>query len=329
MHTSIDLSEDLAAVEAVAIGLAGVEAAHCVGVEDRLLRSGKRVRSRLLLLAARMTGAAPQAIDAAAAVELVHNASLVHDDIVDNCPERRRRPALHVAMGVPAAVLIGDLLYMRALDFLARRGLSEAAHILCNAMQTMVQGELVQQGRMRDLALTFPEYAAIIAAKTASLIAASLEIGCVVGKGDPSQREALREYGLALGAAFQIMDDIGDYERPSSRQGRAAGNDAQQGRVTAPLILAVESASPAERDWVQQAFQRGEKDAAAVAELSVFISGKGGFERARVLAGAAVAEAEERLSCFPNGPAKAALLMFVESLLAGETDTAQVVADAG
>lgn len=248
---------------------------------------------------------------------MVHNASLVHDDILDNSDERRGAPALHVSEGVARAVLVGDLLYTRALNLLSEEGDAAAMPILTDALAQMTAGELRQREITRDLALPFDEYLAVIHAKTGSLISAALAIGAVAGDASDEQVGALAAFGRGLGSAFQILDDIADYERTPESLGRAAGNDAMEGRVTAPLLMALEAAQPPARARLADLFSAAGRDAGAVANLRDEIRRAGGFKSAHALAKQTIADALPRLLVFPDSPAKGALTALALRLAVG------------
>jgi octaprenyl-diphosphate synthase len=312
----IDLSGDLEAMEELALEIASAERLRDLGIAREMLKSGgKRFRPKLLLLAARMAGAqSGDGVMAAAAVELVHNASLIHDDIVDNCAERRGAPAVHVTAGVTNAVLLGDLLYMGAIAALAETGPCDAAAVLGAAMRSMIKGELSQRACIGDIDLCWEEYSRIIHLKTASLIAASAEIGGIVARCGPGQRRALNGYGAALGAAFQILDDIGDYVRSREAHRRDPRNDLRQRLVTAPLILALGQCTDEERGWIKHVFASPAVEDGLAAELTDFIRAKGGFAKAKVQAHALLDTAVENLACFRDGAAKEMLTSFARAL---------------
>lgn len=278
----IDLDADLAAVRETAGVVMAVSSPQAAALIHELLQGGgKLLRSSLVVLTARMHGPPSESILlAAAAVELVHTASLVHDDIVDNSVERRGRPALHTQVGVGGAILLGDLFLMRAVHSLASADQSEAVKVLTYAMQAMAAAELVQRDRVGDPALPFSDYIEIVTGKSAALLSAALEIGGLVGGCSSERRTILRDIGTNLGIAFQILDDVRDYADPIDGTLRDPGSDAFQGRVTAPFILARERLPVAERERADLIIKKGAADLSEFAELTKLISGAHGLAMA-------------------------------------------------
>jgi octaprenyl-diphosphate synthase len=313
-----ELDRELAACDILAHQSLGRCDFRTAAVAQSVMHSGgKRVRSRLVLLACRtLRSVNPRARAAAAAIEMVHNASLIHDDILDNSDERRGAASLHVSEGVARAVLVGDLLYTRALNLLSEQGDAAAVPILTDALAQMAAGELRQREIAHDLTLPFGEYLAVIHAKTGSLISAALAIGALAADASAEQVDALAVFGHGLGSAFQMLDDIADYERPPERLGRAAGNDAMEGRVTVPLLLAFKAAPPTERARLAELFGAVGGDAQAISDLRDEIHLAGGFQSARALAKQTIADALPRLLVFPDSAAKGALIALALRLAA-------------
>jgi octaprenyl-diphosphate synthase len=206
--------------------------------EHLISAGGKRLRP---LAAARASGAAGDItvpVKLAAAVEFIHTATLLHDDVVDASDLRRGKVAAHLIWGTPSSVLVGDFLFARAFELMVETGQMRALGILARASSVISEGEVLQLTRAHDLNLDQDTYLRIISAKTAELFAAAAEAGAVGAGADEAAVQALRAYGLNLGLAFQLADDALDYGGTSEVLGKNAGDDFHEGKVTLPLLLA-------------------------------------------------------------------------------------------
>lgn len=203
---------------------------------------GKRVRPALLLLSNRAVGgdaSSAGAIKLATVMEMLHTATLVHDDIIDNADMRRNRASVNARFGNQAAVLMGDWLYMSAFETALGERRLEILDILTKLTRLMTEGELIQLTVLGSTEITEDEYFDILRRKTAYLFSACCEIGALLGGADEAQCEALRDYGLNLGMAFQLADDVLDFTADSGAIGKKAGADLLEGKLTLPLILLV------------------------------------------------------------------------------------------
>ncbi|TMC40592.1 MAG: hypothetical protein E6J28_01245 [Chloroflexi bacterium] len=200
---------------------------------------GKRIRPALVLLAA-MCGTyhAERVLPAAMAVELTHAATLVHDDVIDRSPTRRRRPTVAAKLGDEPAIVIGDYYFAKAYELAARTGVPEVVDILARAVMKICAGEVRQQAIRYRYSTGVDEYLRRIEAKTATLLAACCDIGALLGGLDEARRTALRSYGLQVGLAFQIADDVLDYTATEHEVGKPIGHDILEGFATLPLMLA-------------------------------------------------------------------------------------------
>ncbi|CAN7237263.1 polyprenyl synthetase family protein [Phenylobacterium sp. LjRoot219] len=225
--------------------------------------SGKRLRPLLTVAAARMAGAQDDAcLKLAAAVEFIHTATLLHDDVVDSSELRRGRVAAHLIWGAPSSVLVGDFLFARAFELMVGAGSMLALDILARASRVIAEGEVLQLTRAHDLDLSQELYLEIIQAKTAELFAAAAECGAVSAGAPPERCRALRKFGMDLGIAFQLVDDALDYASDSATLGKNAGDDFREGKATLPLLLAMVRTGPAEREfWVRTVDRREQTDA--------------------------------------------------------------------
>ena len=201
--------------------------------------SGKRVRPALLILsnyAVGGSGSDDSVIRLATVMEMLHTATLVHDDIIDNADLRRNRSSLNSRFGNQTAVLMGDWLYMSAFETTVRERSLEIIDILTRLTRKMTEGELLQITAIGRLDITEAEYFDILRRKTAYLFSAACEVGSILGGGTPAQRDAMRSYGMELGIAFQMIDDILDLTSDADQLGKAAGTDLIEGKLTLPLI---------------------------------------------------------------------------------------------
>ena len=223
-----------------------------VALGEHVLGSGgKRMRPALLLLAAELCGyTGPRRIQVAAAVELLHTATLLHDDVVDLSPLRRGQPSANALWGNRRAVLGGDFLYARASSMIVEDGDLEILWIFANTIRSMAEGELLQLERSFDPSVTEAHYYAVIERKSAVLLSASCEAGAILGGVTRAERRRLAEFGRELGLAFQLRDDALDYEDREADLGKRPYDDLREGKVTLPLLLALKRCTAAEREAV-------------------------------------------------------------------------------
>jgi octaprenyl-diphosphate synthase len=225
--------------------------------------SAKRLRPLLTVAAARLAGGRDDAsLKLAAAVEFIHTATLLHDDVVDSSELRRGRVAAHLIWGAPSSVLVGDFLFARSFELMVGAGSMVALEILARASRVIAEGEVLQLTRAHDMDLSQELYLEIIGAKTAELFAAAAEAGAVSAGASGERRRALRKYGQDLGLAFQLADDALDYSGASDELGKNPGDDFREGKATLPLLLAMARTGTAEREfWVRTIDRREQTDA--------------------------------------------------------------------
>ena len=220
---------------------------------------GKRLRPMLTVAAARLFGkGAGNAVNFAAAVEFMHNATLLHDDVVDESDMRRGKPAARMVWGNKASILVGDFLLGQAFMMMVETGDIAALGVLSSASAVMAEGEVFQLAKTGDLSTTEADYAEVIRAKTAVLFKAACEVGAMSGGADGTGRAALAEYGLELGNAFQLVDDALDYGGQSGTLGKNVGDDLREGKMTLPVILALADATEAERGVIAAALGKAD-----------------------------------------------------------------------
>jgi octaprenyl-diphosphate synthase len=208
---------------------------------------GKRIRPLMTLASTSIfSGDMTRAHSLAAAVEFIHTATLLHDDVVDESTARRGQDSANLVFGNQASVLVGDFLFSRAFQLMVDDGSLDVLRILSDASAIIAQGEVMQLSTANNLSTGMGEYLEVIRAKTAALFAAACEVGPVVAGADDASTRAMAEYGLNLGIAFQIADDALDYAATQEKIGKTPGDDFREGKMTAPIILALMKASPEE-----------------------------------------------------------------------------------
>ncbi|MBL4806663.1 MAG: polyprenyl synthetase family protein [Rhodobacteraceae bacterium] len=219
---------------------------------------GKRLRPMLTLAAAKMCGySGTQHICLATAVEFIHTATLLHDDVVDESDQRRGRPTANLLWDNKSSVLVGDYLFSRSFQLMVETGNLRVLDILANASAVIAEGEVLQLSVAQDLATTEATYLQVVRGKTAALFAAALEVGGVISDADEAHVTALRDYGDALGISFQIVDDLLDYGGASAALGKNTGDDFRERKLTLPVILAVAKADKTERDFWVRVIEKG------------------------------------------------------------------------
>lgn len=230
--------------------------------EHLISAGGKRLRPLLTIAAARASGASGDIsapFKLAAAVEFIHTATLLHDDVVDVSDLRRGKVAAHLIWGAPSSVLVGDFLFARAFELMVETGQMRALGILARASSVISEGEVLQLTRAHDLNLDQDTYLQIISAKTAELFAAAAEAGAVGAGADEVSVEALRAYGLNLGLAFQLADDALDYGGNAAALGKNTGDDFREGKVTLPLLLAAARTRGREDAFWDRTINKGQR----------------------------------------------------------------------
>ena len=295
------VGEDLEAVEAEIrreldspVALIGEMGGYIAGA------GGKRLRPILLLLAARLAGAhGPRAVRLACVVELLHTATLIHDDVVDQAPLRRGRPSANAQWGDDASVLVGDHLYSKSFAMLVRDNDRAVLETLARATVSMTEAEVFQLQLKRSGVTSEVDYMRIITQKTASFISACCRIGALLGGLPPDQVEALTRYGLDIGVAFQISDDSLDFVADQDRLGKAIGADLREGKRTLPLIALLERAKPIELERVWALLRRRALEPVELEEIRQLVLEHEGVAYARARAHAYARKAKADLEIFP------------------------------
>ncbi|WP_288759052.1 polyprenyl synthetase family protein [uncultured Brevundimonas sp.] len=278
--------------------------------EHLVSAGGKRLRPLITVAAARATGARDD-IDAprklAAAVEFIHTATLLHDDIVDASELRRGKVAAHLIWGAPTSVLVGDFLFARAFELMVETDSMRALGILAEASRVISEGEVLQLTRAHDLNLDQDVYLQIISAKTAELFAAAAEAGAVGAGAEAAAVKALRDYGMALGIAFQLADDALDYGATAEALGKNAGDDFNEGKATLPLLLGAARTRGREAAFWERTITKGERTPEDFGRARELIVGSGAIGATLDLAGDYADRAKAALSALPASDWRAAL----------------------
>lgn len=273
-------------------------------LEYGLFNGGKRLRPFLVVLAARLCGLQGDKIyDLAIAFEYLHAATLFHDDVIDRADTRRGEPSVNKAFGEVAAILCGDFLHSRSMYLIGSRGGSASLEVFCRATNAMVDGEFLQLRNARNHNLSEDDYFAVVRGKTALLLAATCEIGALAAGASSPQQQALSSYGLNLGTAFQIVDDLLDYQGDEQQTGKAVGNDFQEEKMTLPLIVALTSATPTDKKRLLFLLDNDEARRTGFSEACALIDKYGGFALSRDRAEALVADAVAGLDVFSDATA--------------------------
>jgi octaprenyl-diphosphate synthase len=260
---------------------------------------GKRMRPMLVLLFSRaLDFNGPERFELAATVEFIHTATLLHDDVVDESALRRGRQTANSLFGNSASVLVGDFVYSRAFQMMVSLNRMRVLEVLADATNVIAEGEVLQLMNMHDPDLAVEDYLRVIRFKTAKLFEASARLGAVLAGASPAVEEACASYGRSLGTAFQLVDDLLDYEGATAELGKNVGDDLREGKPTLPLLLAMERGSVQERALVRQAIQNGEVE--LLPQIVDIVRRTGALEATR---SAARDEADKAVRCLDLLPA--------------------------
>jgi len=271
-----------------------------------LFNGGKRVRPLLVVLSSRLCGNPdPDVYKLGCAFEYLHTATLFHDDLIDNSDIRRGKPSIHKQFGTIAAILAGDYLHALSMSTVGKFTGSGGLEPFCKATTGMVDGEFMQLRNATKHNLSELDYRDAIIGKTGLLIAAACEVGAIYGGGDEQRVVALKEYGINLGCAFQIIDDLLDYLGDPEKTGKAVGNDLAEGKMTLPLILTLANARETDKARILTILDDKNLRLESFTEIYDLIVGYGGFVAAKTKAVGAVNNALEGLTIFSEESARA------------------------
>nr|WP_240592713.1 polyprenyl synthetase family protein [Macromonas bipunctata] len=275
---------------------------------------GKRVRPALLLL---MCGALdcehPQRHSMAAVVEFIHTATLLHDDVVDESTLRRGRSTANEVFGNAASVLVGDFLYTRAFQMMVAPGDLRILDVLAEATNVIAEGEVWQLMNMHDATLDEAGYLRVIRAKTAKLFEASARLAAILAGADAELEARCADYGQALGAAFQVVDDVLDYEGNATELGKNLGDDLREGKMTLPLICTLRHCTPAQAEVIRDAIEQGNTE--RLDDIIQIVRSCGGLSDARRTAQAEAQRAVDAALALPVNQWSKALVQLASALL--------------
>jgi octaprenyl-diphosphate synthase len=275
---------------------------------------GKRLRPVLLLLSCGALGYhGPQRHHLAAVVEFIHTATLLHDDVVDESTLRRGRPTANQNFGNPASVLVGDFLYSRAFQMMVEAGSMRVMQTLADATNVIAEGEVLQLMNMHDASLNEEDYLRVIRSKTAKLFEASARLGAILAGSPATIETACADYGQALGTAFQVIDDVLDYDGNAVEMGKNLGDDLREGKATLPLILAMQRGNESQRQTVRGAIETGSVE--QLTEIVTIVRETGALEATRDAAAAEAQRAIDAAMKLPDNAHRQAMLVLASQLL--------------
>jgi geranylgeranyl pyrophosphate synthase len=284
-------------------------------VRRMLDAGGKRLRPRFTLLGAEAVGGDAQAtLRLAAFMELIHVATLIHDDVVDSAQTRRGVNATAVDFGNRVSVLAGDYLFAWIFKNVTAEFNRPIPHILSSTLAAICDGEVLQLKALGDLEIRLPAYVEVADKKTATLFAASAECGALAGGGSAMQAKAVRDFGTYYGIAFQMIDDLLDMTADETTLGKPVGNDLREKKMTVPLILALDGASPAFRADVERYFAEEDERRERIAAIVAGIEKNGGFEKTLAVVAQYVERAKTALVPLGSVPARGEFVAIAESL---------------
>ena len=272
---------------------------------------GKRIRPLIVLLAARALGySGGQQMNAAAIIEFIHTATLLHDDVVDSSDRRRGRDTANTVFGNQASVLVGDFLYSRAFQMMVEIGRMRVMQILADATNTIAAGEVMQLMNVHDPDVSEADYRKVIYRKTARLFEAGAQIAAVLADRDPGDEAAMVCYGQNLGTAFQLIDDALDYNASPEELGKNLGDDLAEGKPTLPLIYAMDKGTDAEREMIRTAILEGGLD--RLDDIQAVVQATGALQYTEARAQEAADVAINALSGIPESEHKQAMIAIAD-----------------
>ena len=310
--------DDMSRVNEMILSRTGSDVAMIPEVAQHLISSGgKRLRPMLTLATAQLNAVQGQGhIRLAAAVEFMHTATLLHDDVVDESDLRRGRPSARKVWGNEASVLVGDFLLGQAFRMMVEVGSLPCLDVLSTAAAVIAEGEVMQLAAAKNTATTEDDYLAVIRSKTAALFAAAAEVGPLLAEADEARRRACRSYGMNLGVAFQLIDDALDYGGSGAKLGKNVGDDFREGKITLPVVLAFRRGSDEERSFWKRSLEDEENDDAALARAVELLKKHRALEDTVERARHYGEVAKDALALFPASPMREALGEVVDFCIA-------------
>ena len=305
------LADDMVRVnELIRTRMASEHAPRIPEVTAHLVEAGgKRLRPMLTLATAHLSGYdGPYHINLAATVEFIHTATLLHDDVVDESGQRRGRPTANLLWDNKSSVLVGDYLFSRSFQLMVETGSLRVLDILSNASATIAEGEVLQLTASTDLATTEEIYLQVVRGKTAALFSAATEVGGVIAGAPEDHVRALYEYGDALGIAFQIVDDLLDFQGDANAIGKNIGDDFRERKLTMPLIKAVAQSDETERAFWVRTIEKGRQEEGDLAQAIALLHKYRALEETSLAARAEAARAKQALAPLAAHPVKDMLI---------------------
>lgn len=280
------LDDDMKAVNAAIIKHMDSPVALIPQLASYLVAAGgKRIRPLLTLACTSIyNGDMNRAHGLSASVEFIHTATLLHDDVVDESKERRGQKAANLVFGNQASVLVGDFLFSRAFQLMTADGSLEILKILSDASAIIAEGEVMQLTTMGNLSTTMDDYIKVIESKTAALFAAACEVGPVIANASGKDAKAMADYGMNLGIAFQIADDALDYDADREALGKVIGDDFREGKITAPILIALQEASSEEQTFWTRTLEANEQRDGDLAKAQQILAKHNAIERSLKMA---------------------------------------------
>lgn len=275
---------------------------------------GKRLRPMLTLAAARLCGyeGGERHCALAACVEFIHTATLLHDDVVDESLLRRGQDSANAVWGNQASVLVGDFLFSRSFELMVEDGSLDVLRILSRASAIIAEGEVLQLVTTNDTGTSEEDYLEVIRCKTATLFAAAAEIGAVLAERPEEEQRALADYGMNLGIAFQLVDDLLDYSALQAQLGKTVGDDFREGKMSLPVVLAFASGNADERQFWTRTMERMEQEEGDLGQAIALLQKHGTLEETAARARDFAGRAKQALACFPESRIRSAMLEAVD-----------------
>ncbi len=306
---SVLLSADMAAVNEMIVARMDSPVPMIPQLAGYLIAAGgKRIRPLMTLAATALySGDMARAHRLATAVEFIHSATLLHDDVVDDSSERRGQKSANVIFGNEASVLVGDFLFSRAFQLMVEDGNLDVLKTLSDASAVIAQGEVLQLSTQGNITTSMDEYLEVIKGKTAALFAAACEVGPLISNGARNDAQIMTEYGMNLGIAFQIADDILDYAATSAQIGKEVGDDFREGKMTAPVILALQKANEEERSFWTRTMAAREQNDSDLVRATTILARHNALDQGLALARDYAQKAREALAEAPDSAVRAML----------------------
>ena len=303
------IHDDLKQVNGVILARIKQDVPLIYSVAEHIIASGgKRIRPAMLLIAAQLCGyQGARHISLAASIEFIHTATLLHDDVVDESKLRRGLPTANEQFGNKASVLVGDFLLSQAFQIMVEDGSLAALAILSDASSVISKGEVLQLMAEGDMSTTEADYLTVITAKTAVLFASAAELGAVAADKE-AERAALREFGMSVGIAFQLVDDALDYHANQATLGKTVGDDFREGKITLPVLIALKNASPDEQTFWARTMSEHEQKEGDLAQAMAYLHQHKAIPLTIEMASNYAKRAKASLASFPASAAREAML---------------------